>query len=405
MNGPRVHDRMLPPESAGVSHEAARQSQQGSRAERERGILEAHELSKVFRSPSGAWSKAPAVQAVGGVSFAIQEGETFAIVGESGCGKSTLGRLLLRLLDPSAGRVVYRGRDITGLGARELRPLRREMQLIFQDPLASLNPSMTVGRIVGEPIALHGIARGAAQRERVAQLLRTVGLQPDYADRYPHEFSGGQRQRIGIARALASEPRLIVGDEPVSALDVSVQAQVINLLERLKADLGLTLVIIAHDLAVIRHMSDRVAVMYLGEIVELASVDALFDTPLHPYTQALLRAIPVSSPHLRRPRAPLAGDLPSPLAPPPGCRFHPRCPHARPLCRENRPVQETLADGRRIACHFWRDIQASGAGAPLAAAGNPKLDARLALYRARQEQRTGRAMPVAPAKSADAQDQ
>jgi oligopeptide/dipeptide ABC transporter ATP-binding protein len=347
-------------------------------------MLEARGLVKQFGARTNAWSKTPIVHAVNGVSLAVREGETFAIVGESGCGKSTLGRMLLRLLDVTAGRVVYRGTDITELSARALRPLRRDMQLIFQDPLASLNPSMTVGRIIGEPIELHGLARGAARRERVAELLRTVGLQPGYADRFPHEFSGGQRQRIGIARALASEPRLIVGDEPVSALDVSVQAQVINLLERLKSDFGLTLVIVAHDLGVIRHMSDRVAVMYLGEIVELAQVDALFDTPLHPYTQALLQAIPVSSPRLRRPRTALAGDLPSPVAPPPGCRFHPRCPHAKPLCRESKPVHETLDDGREIACHFWREIQASGAGAPLATAESPKLKERLALYRARQ---------------------
>ncbi|HTI18508.1 MAG TPA: oligopeptide/dipeptide ABC transporter ATP-binding protein [Trinickia sp.] len=347
-------------------------------------ILEAQGLVKQFGVRSRLLSQTPVVHAVNGVSFSVHEGETFAIVGESGCGKSTLGRLLLRLLDVTAGRVIYRGTDITDLSARALRPLRREMQLVFQDPLASLNPSMTIGRIIGEPIELHGLARGAQRRERVAELLRTVGLQPGYAERFPHEFSGGQRQRIGIARALASEPRLIVGDEPVSALDVSVQAQVINLLERLKAEFGLTLVIVAHDLGVIRHMSDRVAVMYLGEIVELASVDAVFDTPLHPYTQALLQAIPVSHPGLRRERPALTGDLPSPTAPPPGCRFHPRCPHAKPLCREAKPEHETLSDGRQIACHFWREIQMSGAGAPLEAAASPKLAQRLALYRERQ---------------------
>lgn len=347
-------------------------------------MLEARALTKHFGGRREVFSRTPTVQAVNSVSFAVRQGETFAIVGESGCGKSTLGRLLLRLLDATAGQVIYRGRDITRLSASAMRPLRRDMQLVFQDPLASLNPSMTVGRIVGEPIELHGLARGSARRERVADLLRTVGLQPEYADRFPHEFSGGQRQRIGIARALACEPRLIVGDEPVSALDVSVQAQVINLLERLKHDLGLTLIIVAHDLAVIRHMSDRVAVMYLGEIVELAQVDALFDMPLHPYTQALLQAIPVSSPHLRRPHRTLAGDLPSPSAPPPGCRFHPRCPHALPLCSEQKPSSESLPDGRQIACHFWREIQNQGGGATLAAADNPKLAHRLALYRMRQ---------------------
>lgn len=347
-------------------------------------ILEAKGLTKQFGARSRALSKMPVVHAVNGVSFAVREGETFAIVGESGCGKSTLGRLLLRLLDVTSGRVLYRGRDITDLTARAMRPLRREMQLVFQDPLASLNPSMTVGRIIGEPISLHGLARGTARRERVAELLRTVGLQPEYVDRFAHEFSGGQRQRIGIARALASEPRLLVGDEPVSALDVSVQAQVINLLEGLKCDFGLTLIIVAHDLGVIRHMSDRVAVMYLGEIVELASVDAVFETPLHPYTQALLQAIPVSNPHLRRPRTAIVGDLPSPTAPPPGCRFHPRCPHAKTLCRESKPTHERLGDGRQVACHYWREIQSGGAGAPLATAESPKLAQRLALYRARQ---------------------
>src|SRR5690349_8941988 len=305
-------------------------------------ILEASALTKRFGGERQMFARTPTVHAVNEVSFAVQTGGTFAIVGESGCGKSTLRRLLLRLIDTTQGRVLYQGEDITYQQGAPLRRLRREMQIIFQDPFASLNPGMTVGQIVGEPIALHRLARnGAERRERVAQLLRTVGLQPAYADRYPHEFSGGQRQRIGIARALAGEPQLIVGDEPVSALDVSVQAQVINLLETLKQDLGLTLIMVAHDLAVIRHMSDRVAVMYLGEIVELADVDALFDAPLHPYTQALLGAIPVSSPHERRARAALTGDLPSPTAPPPGCRFHPRCPHAKPLCSQERPASET----------------------------------------------------------------
>lgn len=347
-------------------------------------LLEAKDLTKHFGGRREWFSRAPTVYAVNGVSFAVEAGETFAIVGESGCGKSTLGRLLLRLLDATHGQVRYQGKDIMQLGAGEMRRLRRELQIIFQDPFASLNPSMTVGSLIAEPIALHGLASGRARDDRVAELLRTVGLQPDYADRYPHEFSGGQRQRIGIARALAGEPRVIVGDEPVSALDVSVQAQVINLLERLKHDLGLTLIMVAHDLAVIRHMSDRVAVMYLGEIVELASADALFDAPLHPYTQALLQAIPASSPQLRRQRAPLAGELPSPTAPPPGCRFHPRCPHAKPLCREQKPLDEALPDGRRVSCHFWREIQNAGAGSPLAASPSPKLVERLALYRARQ---------------------
>jgi peptide/nickel transport system ATP-binding protein len=243
---------------------------------------------------------------------------------------------------------------------------------------------MTVGQIIGEPIALHGLAKGAALRQRVSDLLHTVGLQPGYAERYPHEFSGGQRQRIGIARALAGEPKLIVGDEPVSALDVSVQAQVINLLESLKQELGLTLIMIAHDLAVIRHMSDRVAVMYLGEIVEMADVNDLFDHPLHPYTQALLQAIPASSPRQRSNKPSLTGDLPSPTAPPSGCRFHPRCPHARARCSDEQPVSETLENGHRVACHFWREIQNAGGGAPLVSIVSPKLTERLAEYRQRQ---------------------
>jgi peptide/nickel transport system ATP-binding protein len=347
-------------------------------------VVEARSLTKRFGGERQLFARTPVVHAVTDVSLEVRQRETFAIVGESGCGKSTLGRLLLRLIEPSDGRVLFRGNDITHLSGTALRRLRRDMQIIFQDPFASLNPGMTVEQIVGEPIALHGLANGAEKRERIAQLLRTVGLQPAYADRYPHEFSGGQRQRIGIARALAGEPTLIVGDEPVSALDVSVQAQVINLLEELKAQFGLTLVIISHDLAVIRHMSDRVVVMYLGEIVEQASVDELFDTPLHPYTQALLRAVPASRPDGRRERVVLGGDLPSPTAPPPGCRFHPRCPHAKPLCSETRPPAETLPGGRRIACHFWREIQHAGSSPPLPASASVKLAERLALYRERQ---------------------
>jgi oligopeptide/dipeptide ABC transporter ATP-binding protein len=348
-------------------------------------IIEASALTKRFGGERHMFARTPIVHAVNDVSFAVNTGETFAIVGESGCGKSTLGRLLLRLIDATQGRVIYQGEDITHWQGAKLRRLRREMQIIFQDPFASLNPGMTVGQIIGEPVGVHGLARNAAERrERVAQLLTKVGLQPGYAERYPHEFSGGQRQRIGIARALAGEPKLIVGDEPVSALDVSVQAQVINLLESLKAELGLTLIMVAHDLAVIRHMSDRVAVMYLGEIVELAQVDELFDTPLHPYTQALLRAIPASSPHERRTKPALQGDLPSPTAPPPGCRFHTRCPHAKPRCSQERPLAEALPGGRQVACHFWREVQNAGSGTPLAASVSVKLNERLSIYRDRQ---------------------
>ncbi|SEK07185.1 ABC transporter ATP-binding protein [Paraburkholderia diazotrophica] len=348
-------------------------------------IIEASALTKRFGGERHMFARTPTVHAVNDVSFAVNTGETFAIVGESGCGKSTLGRLLLRLIDATQGRVIYQGEDITHWQGAKLRRLRREMQIIFQDPFASLNPGMTVGQIIGEPVGVHGLARNAAERrERVAQLLTKVGLQPGYAERYPHEFSGGQRQRIGIARALAGEPKLIVGDEPVSALDVSVQAQVINLLESLKAELGLTLIMVAHDLAVIRHMSDRVAVMYLGEIVELAQVDELFDAPLHPYTQALLRAIPASSPHERRTKPALQGDLPSPTAPPPGCRFHTRCPHAKPRCSQERPLAEALPGGRQVACHFWREVQNAGSGTPLAASVSVKLNERLSIYRDRQ---------------------
>ncbi|CAH2901574.1 MAG: Oligopeptide ABC transporter, ATP-binding protein OppF (TC 3.A.1.5.1) [uncultured Paraburkholderia sp.] len=350
-------------------------------------IIEASALTKRFGGERQMFTRTPTVHAVNEVSFAVHTGETFAIVGESGCGKSTLGRMLLRLIDATQGRVLYQGEDITHWQGAKLRRLRRDMQIIFQDPFASLNPGMTVGQIIGEPVGFHGLASsGSERRERVAQLLTKVGLQPAYAQRYPHEFSGGQRQRIGIARALAGEPKLIVGDEPVSALDVSVQAQVINLLESLKAELGLTLIMVAHDLAVIRHMSDRVAVMYLGEIVELAQVDELFDAPLHPYTQALLRAIPASSPHERRTKPALQGDLPSPTAPPPGCRFHTRCPHAKPRCVQERPLSETLPGGRQVACHFWRDVQNAGGGTPLVASVSTKLNERLAIYREKQNQ-------------------
>lgn len=347
-------------------------------------ILEGAGLVKHFGG-GGLFSTPTVVRAVDGVSLGIQRGETFAIVGESGCGKSTLGRLLLRLIEPTAGDVLYEGKSILSLSKGDLRRLRRELQIIFQDPYASLNPRMNVGDIIAEPIWLHGLARGKDKRDRVAELMRTVGLLPTHTDRYPHEFSGGQRQRIGIARALAGDPKLIVGDEPVSALDVSIQAQIVNLLEDLKERFGLTLVIVAHDLAVIRHMSDRVAVMYLGEIVELSETDALFDNPLHPYTQALLAAIPSPSPVSRKPKALLQGDVPSPAAPPSGCRFHTRCPHARGICKEQHPALEKAPDGRQVACHFWREIQGAGAGSISAPPPSPALAKRLALYRTWRE--------------------
>ncbi len=320
------------------------------------------------------------MQAVNAVSLAVRRGETLALVGESGSGKSTLGRLLLKLMAPTAGAVIYEGRDLATLAPGELRQVRRDLQIIFQDPFASLNPRMSVEAIVGEPIWLHAPVSRRERQARVADLLRTVGLAPEQAGRYPHEFSGGQRQRIGIARALASQPRLILGDEPVSALDVSVQAQIVNLLEDLKHRFGLTLVIVAHGLAVIRHMSDRVAVMYLGGLVELAPTDALFAAPLHPYTQALMAAVPSGHPSLRRARPILGGEMPSPSRPPPGCRFHTRCPHARPLCREAEPLFEEVGDGRRVACHFWRELAAAGAGGIAAPPASAAFARRLALY-------------------------
>lgn len=356
-------------------------------------ILQAIDLVKHFGG-GGLLSSPTIVRAVDGVSLSVRRGETFAIVGESGCGKSTLGRLLLRLIEPTAGDVLYEGRSILTLDQTEMRRLRRELQIIFQDPFASLNPRMNIGDIVGEPIWLHGLVNNRSQRrDRVAELLRTVGLLPAHADRYPHEFSGGQRQRIGVARALAGEPKLIIGDEPVSALDVSIQAQIINLLEDLKERFGLTLVIVAHDLAVIRHMSDRVAVMYLGEIVEFSSTDDLFETPLHPYTQALLTAIPIPSPVNRSAKPLLQGDLPSPTAPPSGCRFHTRCPHARAMCREQHPTLESIGDGRSVACHFWRDIQNAGAGALSAPPPSPALAKRMALYKSWRKRQDEAAEP------------
>jgi oligopeptide/dipeptide ABC transporter ATP-binding protein len=342
-------------------------------------ILEAIHLTKHFSAPTGFLLRTrPPVQAVTDVSLAVRKGETLALVGESGSGKSTLGRLLLNLMPATSGDVIYDGRNLGNLSPAALRDVRRDLQIIFQDPFASLNPRMSVEAIVGEPIWLHTTLSRGDRRARVAELLETVGLAPDQASRYPHEFSGGQRQRIGIARALASEPQLILGDEPVSALDVSVQAQVVNLLEDLKHQFGLTLLIVAHGLGVIRHMSDRVAVMYLGEIVELAPVDALFEAPLHPYTQALMAAVPVSHPSLRRPRAILSGEMPSPTNPPSGCRFHTRCPHVRPLCREAKPVLDPLENDRHVACHFWKELAGAGAGSilpvPVPAAFARRLD-------------------------------
>jgi oligopeptide transport system ATP-binding protein len=317
-------------------------------------LLTVTDLKKYFRVRRGVlWGEAGLVRAVDGVSFTLRKGETLGLVGESGCGKSTTGRCILRLLEPTAGRVVFDGLSVFDAGREEMRRLRRQMQIIFQDPYSSLNPRMSVEQIVGEGMVIHRLARGAERRDRIADLLRKVGLSPDHMKRYPHEFSGGQRQRIGIARALAVSPSLIIADEPISALDVSIQAQVLNLLQDLQEEFGLTYLFIAHDLRVVEHISDRVAVMYLGQIVELADSRELYRNPLHPYTQALMSAIPIPDPTVKRERIILKGDPPSPLRPPSGCRFHTRCPKRFEPCDRQEPALREIQRGHWVSCHLY----------------------------------------------------
>jgi oligopeptide/dipeptide ABC transporter ATP-binding protein len=319
-------------------------------------LLEVTDLIKHYPVTGGLFGReVGVVRAVDGVSFTIRRGETLGLVGESGCGKTTTGRCILQLERPTSGSIRFEGQELTTLGAEALRPVRRRMQVIFQDPYSSLNPRMTVGQIVEEPLAVHRLVTDTTARAaRVRELLGQVGLLPQHGQRYPHELSGGQRQRVGIARALAMEPSLIICDEPVSALDVSIQAQIINLLEDLRRDLGLTYLFVAHDLSVVRHISDRVAVMYLGRIVEVADRQALYESPLHPYTRALLSAVPIPDPEVEshRERVVLGGEVPSPLRPPPGCAFHPRCPIAVDDCHRSRPELREIQPGHRAACHL-----------------------------------------------------
>jgi len=317
-------------------------------------LVRVDNLRKEFPAGSdGFFGRKLTVKAVAGVNLEIHRGETLGLVGESGSGKSTLGRLILKLLDPTEGRVIFDGRDLATLSRAELRQLRREMQVVFQDPYASLNPRMRVRSIVGEGIEIHKLARGKEKEERIVQLLEMVGMGADAMNRYPHEFSGGQRQRIGIARALAVNPRFVVLDEPVSALDVSIQAQIINLLQDLQERLSLTYLFIAHDLRVVEHISRRVAIMYLGKIVELASRDEIYSNPRHPYTRALLSAVPTIDSAGRPERIKLPGEMPSPVEPPPGCSFHPRCPYAKDLCKTIEPPLESGRGGHAVACHVF----------------------------------------------------
>jgi oligopeptide transport system ATP-binding protein len=317
-------------------------------------LLEIRDLKKHFPVGEGFFARGKgAIKAVDGVSLTVNEGETLGLVGESGCGKSTLGRAILRLIEPTGGEVIFHGKNLLALGQRDLRDMRREMQIIFQDPYASLNPRMRVGDIVGEGLEIHKLARGKAKRDRVMELLYQVGLREDHYDRYPHEFSGGQRQRIGIARALAVNPKFIVCDEPVSSLDVSIQAQIINLLQELQEKMHLTYLFISHDLRVVEHISHRVAIMYLGKVVEIAQSESIYRDAKHPYTRALLSAVPIPNTERKKERVILEGDVPSPVNPPSGCAFHPRCAFREALCSQTEPRLDFGTDGHGVSCHVF----------------------------------------------------